>query len=221
MYNKVKLFIIECVDPMDLLNSKSEASALEQVCKIFGHKVAKLTAYSAVDFKKYCQYISSIDSAHGDKDESESPLCIHISAHGNKKGVAFGSDFLSWKDLFESMKPIFTDMNDYDGKVFVSISSCEAGNQRLDKLITREWKYSDNIVPPEYIFTTSEGGGVAWDDALVSWTIFYHRIANLRSVRKTNAQSVIDDIKKCINTELTYFRWDREKSHYRYYNCDD
>ncbi|CAH1531253.1 conserved hypothetical protein [Vibrio harveyi] len=218
MYNKVKLFIIECVDPMDLLNGKSEASALEKVCKIFGHKVAKLTAYSEADFKKYCQYISSIDSNHDDDEERDAPLCIHISAHGNRKGVAFGSDFVSWRKLFDAMTPIFSDMNDFDGEVYVSISSCEAGRQCLDKLITRERKSSTDITPPPYIFTTSDDGGVAWDDALVSWTIFYHRIANLRAIRKHGVQVVIDDIKQCIDTELTYFRWDRNKKRYRYYS---
>gem|GEM_PF-6073676 len=39
---------------------------------------------------------------------------------------------------------------------------------------------------------------------------FYHRIANLKLIRKNGVQSVIDDIKECINTELTYFRWDKK-----------
>lgn len=45
--------------------------------------------------------------------------------------------------MFDTMKPIFTDMNDYDGEVFVSLSSCEAGNQGLDRLIAEEWEHSE------------------------------------------------------------------------------
>ncbi|WP_087016918.1 hypothetical protein [Thaumasiovibrio subtropicus] len=217
MYNKVKLFIIECVDPLDLLNDRSEAKALEQVCEIFGHKVANLTAYSEADLRKYCRYISSIDSSHGVKSQREMPLCIHISAHGNKTGIEFGSDFLKWRDVFEAMKPIFTDMNDYHGDVFVSLSSCEAGNQGLDQLIANEWEHTGKIDPPEYIFTTSDNGSVRWDDALVSWTVFYHRIANLRKLDKEKVQLVLDDILQSIGNELNYFRWDPEKEDYYYY----
>lgn len=206
---------------MDLLNAKSEASALEQVCKIFGHKVAKLTAYSETDFIKYCQYISSIDSAHDDRSDNEMPLCIHISTHGNCDGVGFGRDFLRWRELFEAMKPIFTEMNKYKGSVFISISSCEAGNQQLDRLISREWKYTIDLTPPEYIFTTSDDGGVTWDDALVSWTVFYHRIANLRHIRRNSVKSIIDDIKACTQTNLSYFRWDSDESKYLHYNLID
>nr|WP_086939672.1 hypothetical protein [Thaumasiovibrio occultus] len=218
MYNKVKLFIIECVDPMDLINERSEAKALEQVCKIFGHKVANLTAYSEEDLRKFCLYIASIDSDHGTSDDNMMPLCIHISAHGNKDGIEFGSDFLKWRDMFEAMKPIFTDMNDYDGDVFVSISSCEAGNQGLDRLIADEWEHTGKIDPPLYIFTTSDAGGVRWDDAVVSWTVFYHRLANIRHFSKDNVQQVLDNIHQCIGNEITYFRWDKMRADYLYYN---
>ncbi|CCN49839.1 hypothetical protein MADA3029_1220053 [Vibrio nigripulchritudo MADA3029] len=221
MYNKIRLFIIECVDPMDLLNERSEAEALEQVCKIFGHKVAKFIAYSEKDLIKYCNYISSIDSSHGPRGEELMPLCIHISAHGNKKGIEFGSDFLRWREVFEAMKPIFTDMNDYDGEVFVSLSSCEAGSQGLDRLIAKEWEHTGKIDPPRYIFTTSDDGGVRWDHAVVSWTVFYHRIANIQIIKKDQVQDVIDDIKQCIDTHISYFRWDSTKSEYLYYSPDD
>lgn len=217
MAKKIRLFIIECVDPMDLLQHRSEAQALEQVCKIIGHEVAIMTAYSKADFRKYCKYISSIDASHDEKSRRDIPLCIHISAHGNEKGIGFGGDFLEWSNLYKVMKPIFTELDYYDGNVFVAISACESGNQQLGSKIENEWKGSDKLVPPEYIFVTSEEGGVQWDDALVSWTVFYHKISSLSLNRKRKVQNILDKIKTLVGTDLRYFRWDTEKKRYLRY----
>jgi|GEM_PF-6353395 len=74
--------------------------------------------------------------------------------------------------MFQTMKPIFTEMSEFDGNVFVSISSCEGGKQRLDNIITGEGVSLGEAIPPEYILANSEDGGVAWDNALAAWTVF-------------------------------------------------
>ncbi len=35
--NKMRIFIIECPDPMDLLQERSEGQGLEKICKLIGH----------------------------------------------------------------------------------------------------------------------------------------------------------------------------------------
>lgn len=199
---------------MDLLQDRSEAKALEQVCKIIGHEVAVLSAYSKSDLEKYCKYISSINTDN-DKPTSKIPLCIHLSAHGNTEGVGFGSDFLKWEDLFETMKPLFTEIQ-YEGKVILSISSCQAGNQDLSRIISQERKYNHDISPPNYILVTADPEGVSWDDALVSWTLFYHKIAGATLDRVT-MQRTLDTVKSAVGTDLKYFRWTPEKKRYRRY----
>ncbi len=216
MPKKIRLFIIECVGPMDLLQSRSEAKALEQVCKIIGHEVATMPAYSKADFRKYCKYISSIDVDHDGQSKRGVPLCIHISAHGNENGIGFGSDFLEWDDLFNTMKPIFTEL-EYDGDVFLAISACEAGNQKLSKRIEKTWGSKTNVSPPKYIFVTSEAGGMDWDDALVSWTLFYHRISSFSLNRRLKVKGILKKVKDAVGTDLRYFRWDSDEEKYLRY----
>ena len=61
---KLRLFIIECTDPMDLLQGRSEREALEKVCKLIGHEVATFEVRSEREFRTVCKYISSIDEDH-------------------------------------------------------------------------------------------------------------------------------------------------------------
>ena len=217
MSNKIRLFIIECVDPMDLLQRRSEAQALKQVCDIIGHESAILNAYSKGDFKKYCKYISSIGSEHDEKNRESIPLCIHISSHGSDDGISLGTDFIEWGDLYTLMRPLFTELDYYDGNVFITISACMAGNQKLGNKIESQWRGSKNIVPPQYIFVTSNENGVNWDDALVSWTLFYHKISSFNLDRRSTVRSILNKIRAAVGTELRYFRWDTKRGKYLRY----
>ncbi|MGF1686428.1 hypothetical protein L4C36_06995 [Photobacterium japonica] len=218
MSDKIRLFIIECVGPMDLLQDRSEAKALEKICHIIGHEVAILTAYCAEDLEKYCDYISSIDNIHVTRSKQR-PLCIHLSAHGNERGVSFGRDFLNWQQLFMAMDPLFKDMEQYNGEVMISLSACGAGNQTLVNEIEQEIQRHHEthctptppISPPAYIFVTQGSQGdevIYWDDATVSWTIFYHRLSKLKSIRDEDVHLILDDIEHAADTLLRAFKWD-------------
>ena len=218
MSDKIRLFIIECVGPMDLLQDRSEAKALEKICHIIGHEVAILTAYCAEDLEKYCDYISSIDNIHVTRSKQR-PLCIHLSAHGNERGVSFGRDFLNWQQLFMAMDPLFKDMSQYNGEVMISLSACGAGNQTLVNEIEQEIQRHHEthssptppISPPTYIFVTQGSQGdevIYWDDATVSWTIFYHRLSKLKSIRDEDVHPILDDIEHAADTLLRAFKWD-------------
>ncbi|ENM5732272.1 hypothetical protein AB7D55_004110 [Vibrio mimicus] len=76
---KLRLFVVESLSPLDMLEGRTEGVALEKICKIMGHDVALLDAHSSNDLYKYCDYISSIDRHSLIKH----PLCIHLAAHGN------------------------------------------------------------------------------------------------------------------------------------------
>jgi len=226
MAEKLRLFIIECVDPMDLIQERSEAKALEQICKIIGHEAAILTAYSEEDLVKFCDYISSIDNNYGAGRERKVPLCIHVSAHGNERGVSFGKDFLDWRRLFLALDPILKDMSQYNGEVLISISACGAGHQRLVHEIEDEIANSHSIPtsneiasvsPPEYIFVTEGSQGkdvVYWDDATVSWTVFYHQISKLKQINDEGIHRILDDIEHTTDTVLRSFKWDSVTQRY-------
>ena len=217
MKKHIRLFFVESVDPMDLLQGRTESRALAEICKIIGHEAYVLTAYSKSDFKKICGYISSINSVHDINHRKNIPLCIHISAHGNERGIGFGKDFLEWDDVMMSMNPIFSEMKDYDGKVVLTISACGASDQCLTQLIQEKYDESDDFVPPEYLFVTT-GENVAWDDALVSWAMFYHQLPRANLDTKSSVQRILDKIKGSGTGNLTYFRWDREEGKYFFYS---
>lgn len=214
MSHSIRIFIIECVDPMDLLQKRSESKALKQVCELIGHEVAIMTAYSKSDFEKYCHYISSIDVEHDRENRKKIPLCIHITSHGNEDGIGFGSDFIDWSELFATLNPIFTKLNNYDGNVFLVLSSCDAGSQKLSSKITNGFQNGAIQSPPPYIFVTNEEG-IYWQDALVAWTLFYHKISSLNIEKRMNIRGILSKVKKAVGTELKYFRWDRGAQTYK------
>jgi len=111
MTKDIRLIIIESVNPMDLLQKRTESQALGEICEIIGHEVAILKAFSQSDFIKLCKYISSISSMHDKQKRRGVPLCVHIVAHGNDSGLQFGKDFVRWKDILHAMKPVYKEMN--------------------------------------------------------------------------------------------------------------
>ncbi len=222
----MRIFIIECVNPMDSIQNRSEGAALEKICKIIGHDVAILTAYSNRDLDKYCDYISTIDANHDNENRHvRVPLCVHIAAHGNADGIVFGKDFVDWRRLFLSLNPIIKDMNKYRGQVFISISACGAGRQKLMDEIESEIKNpaprGERIVcPPEFIFVTEGSQGqefTYWDDSAVSWTIFYHQLSKLNSINNENIQKILDNIRTTTGTSMRSFEWDKNRE--RYFRC--
>lgn len=205
---------------MDLLQSRSEGQALGEICRIVGHEVAVLTAYSKFDFRNVCNYISSISTDHDDKRRKRVPLCIHLVAHGNIKGLGFGKDFLSWKDIMRAMRPVYTEMTEYDGEVILVISACGAGQQRLTNEFKEQWGEDKDFVPPKYVFVTKDKE-VTWADALVSWAMFYHQLPRVDLNEKESVQAILDKIKVSETGNLSYFRWDKDKEKYLQYSGKD
>lgn len=218
---KIRLFVVESLSPLDRLEGRTEGVALEKICKIMGHDVALLDAHSLSDLYKYCDYISSIDRT----SRLEYPLCIHLAAHGNRDGMQFGRDFVNWATLFDALEPVIKDMNDYRGAVYLSISACGAGEQQIAGIIQSEISSSRTFrfdyIPPEYIFVTKGSGNLdvtMWDDSAVSWTLFYHRLAKLpHPVNHFEIRSLLNDIETATKTVLCSFRWNVNHRKYERY----
>lgn len=220
---KLRLFIIESLNPVDMLEGRSEGYALENICKIFGHDVVHFQAHSRRDLNQYCDFISSIDR----RGSSSAPICIHIAAHGNSEGVQFGRDEITWEKLFLSLEPLIKGMNDYKREVFISISACGAGHQELAGIIQSEIRsvpqsrYRGKFYPPEYIFVTQGSGDLdvtMWNDSAVAWTLFYHRIAKIEGeINQTDIRAILDDIEASTDTVVRSFRWNSISKRYRKY----
>lgn len=97
----MRVFIIECPNPIDLLQGRNEGKSLEQICRLVGHEVINFHPKSKDDLLTVCKYISSIDREHDGTDNPDLPLCIHISSHGEEDGLWFGKDLVSWNELLD------------------------------------------------------------------------------------------------------------------------
>lgn len=214
---RLRLFIIEAPDPMDLLQNRSEAAALEKICHLIGHEVTSIIIKSEEEFETACRYIASIDKNHDQYGRERVPLCVHISSHGNEDGLGLGCDFVTWKNLFYLLKPLCTDMYNYDGRVIIIISACQAGHQKLTKEFTQEYQTDSNFRPPAYLFITADEEPT-WSDAVVSWTVFYHQLPNIRLNVKTEVQKILKRVKEVGASTLMYYRWDEKNKKYLKYS---
>ena len=213
--SKLRLFIIECPDPKDLLQGRSESDGLEKICKLIGHEVTTFQVRSKNELSTICNFISTITSSHSRKHGRELPLCIHIVAHGNDDGLGCGKDLIYWKDLFRIFHPICNEM-DYAGDTIFIISACGAGKQKLTNEFEKEWKKNVEFIPPHYLFVTMDEE-VYWDDALVSWAMFYHQLPKVNLNRKIGIQDILDRIKQSNVGNIQYHRWDEKKQKYLRY----
>jgi hypothetical protein len=210
----LRLFIIEAPSPMDLLQNRGEALALEKACTLIGHEVASLSTKSKAELKHLCQYIADIDSDQDRRNRKGVPLCVHIAAHGNEDGLGIGEDLVEWDQLFDILKPLCM-MKDYDGDFILVLSACEASEQQLTSHFTK--KATDAAMwPPVYVFTTADAAPT-FPDALVSWVVSYHQLPRVSLTDKKAVKEVLTRVKAAGATTLKYSRWDRAKHRYLHY----
>ena len=211
----MKLFIIESPNPMDLLQDRSEMRSLEQICKMFEHQVATFFVKSKQEYIDTIKYISTLDKSHDKFNNCDEPLCLHISAHGNSDGIAFGNDNLSWDELYKNSIPLFELFGEYPADRILVISSCQAANQKVTKSIKGLLEGS-SIEPPSYLFTSGIDN-VAWIDTITCWTLFYRLIRKENLRDKTKIMKILDKINSLNLDKITYFRWDsRDMKYYKY-----
>ena len=211
-----RVFLLESRNPHDLLNSTGETKSLGQLCNQFGHDFAPFFVRDKEELKRTLSYISSLDAG----DCSAMPLFVHISAHGNSDGLAFGGDFMKWPELASEIIKMFRDLtpsdSPYDGPIVLVLSSCGSKDQRLTERFMKFHK-SDNMEwPPEYVFVF-DNEEVAWRDAVVIWALFYRMVPQLNFLNKdgkSEIQSFLKKISKLGLAELKYLRWDRQKKLY-------
>ncbi len=211
---KIRIAIIESPNPIDLFDKRSEAKALEASCNLMGHQAISFFVKSRIEFQSIVKYLASSNSNHADRDPSL-PLFLHISSHGNSGCVAFGSDVIEWEDLVEDLIP-FLRNSKYDGKFALSISACGSGDNSISTHAKKAFSNFSNAKMPSYIFSIL-GETVAWDDALIGWTLLYHKISQVGIQKHQNIIDAINKIQACTNVEFSYRRWDdKNKKYFRW-----
>ena len=201
----MRVFIIECPNPIDLLQGRNEGKSLEQICKLVGHEVIGFQPKSKTDLATVCKYISSIDREHDGSDNPDLPLCIHISSHGEEDGLWFGTDLLSWNELLEALEPICTQKSIYRGEKILIISACEAKEQQLTEKIMKKGEINKAFQPPKHLFVTADEE-VYWKDAVVAWALFYNKIPKTNLSKKKKIVNVLALIQNVlVQRELEFF----------------
>jgi hypothetical protein len=183
--------------------------------------VATVCVYSRQQFIDACKWISSIskkpetESLPGNKrkEKYDAPLCIHISAHGNDEGIGTGKDLITWKQLAEDLSPICQEMDEYYGKLIFIISACYAGEQELTKELQKLDKSDGLLDVPSYLFVTDDCE-IAWQDAAVAWTVFYHQLRTAQFDSKSSVQKVLDRILISCGVHIRYYRWNEKGKKY-------
>ncbi len=206
----MRIFVVESPNPIDLLEERAEHQAIEKIGQLFGHQVHSFLVKSFSAAEETFNYISDIDS-----NSKTEPLCIHISTHGDEDGLAFGKDEISWSKLVTLIEPIIHSTW-YMGPKILVISACGTHEQKITKEI--KWRKNDKAFSPfDYLFLFNEET-IVWSDAVLAWTMLYHHLSKVNWRKKTEVSQIKEIIKK-INKfgigNLTYYRWDNEKSLYK------
>jgi hypothetical protein len=209
---KPRLFLIECGSPQDVMAGRLESPTLEAFAKLAGYEVLVHHVNSRRSLRDHCKYLASMDRAPDPR--SGAPICIHIAAHGNDDGLLCGTDLdFTWSDLFDVVKPILT--TEYPGPHVISISACDADQQKLTDQISGAFKSISDLRPPRYVFCTEDQPSCR--DAVLAWEHLYRRMDSELLDDKTRVQGVLDSIRGMELPCIVYWRWDRvEKRYMRY-----
>lgn len=216
MSANMRVFIIECPNPIDLLQGRNEGRSLEQLCKLVGHEVYCFHPKSKDELVMVCRYISSIDREHDGSDNPDLPICIHISSHGEEDGLFFGKDLVSWNELLLALEPVCAKKSIYKGENILTISACEAKEQQFTKRIQKAMKENKALKPPKHFFVTADED-VYWNDAVVAWALFYNKLPKIKLSKKKKIIDVLALIEKAELGTIHYFRWLKSKKRYQGY----
>ena len=198
----MKIFVIESPSPDDQLEGINEAESILSMSKMFGHKAAAFFVKSEVELLSTIKYLSDIDVKSSDL------YCYHFSCHGNDEGLLFGTDFLTWKEFTTALIPIF-EKKELMGRFLISISACGANQQKL----TSNIKILDPVSKPSYVFVCDDDQ-VKWRDALLNWTILYHRLVKIKDTEPSSVKKLMKAIQSLGVSGLIYFRLADDEKRY-------
>ncbi len=212
----MRVFAIESPSALDMLADRTESQTLQAVCKLLGHDFASMLVRSSAEFTTALNHVTSINVAHLSPTAQNRPLCLHIAAHGNDEGLAFGPDDASWEELANELWRFFLGMAHYPGPIILVISSCGAEKQTITKYFAKNAQKHSAPKAAAYVLTTvsNDEGEVYSRDSVVAWSIFYHQIGAAVLTRRGDIMVILDKIKLVGAGALKYFRWNESTKDY-------
>ncbi|MFA6958872.1 MAG: hypothetical protein WC538_23620 [Thermoanaerobaculia bacterium] len=155
------VFIIESVQPDDLLVGRTEGRLLQAGLALIGLQCEYRLAVDPSTLGK------SIGQFLRHAQASESFPILHLSVHGNEDGIVLTSGVhFDWQSLRELLLPVNRVLG---GNLFLSLSACHGASGCQMAMST------ETDLP--YRGLLSHFGPVGFADAAVAYTVFYHRLA--------------------------------------------
>lgn len=167
---KFFVYIIESPSGIDIYHRRSEGEILSQALSLAGIPFAHKTAVNLEAF------IASLTIGLGEylKEQTGDLLpAIHISAHGNEKGIQLTSkEIVGWDRLRNLIMPINKILN---GKLLLCISSC--GGFSACRMAM-----SEGELP--FVAVVGHFGKPTWSDTAIAYVTLYHLLGKKYSVKQ-------------------------------------
>jgi hypothetical protein len=156
-----KIYIIESPAPEDLKKGRSECKLLSEAMRLVGVRSEIKSVSTREDLERALDPSLPIL-----RDDDDVKPFLHISSHGNEKGVLLGSgEQVSWKDLRASLAPINAGLRGY---LVLCMSTCY-GAQAVELAMT------EGDLPVLLLVGIPEK--VLWSQALIAFIVFYNVLA--------------------------------------------
>lgn len=162
--------IIESPSPANLLSNVSEGGSISDALRLMG---IKSQYYLAVNSDAFQMALLRIFEAHAKTSFSSIPI-IHISAHGNTKGIRLTSGkLLSWdaleKDLISLNKAL-------RGYLLLCMSSCKG-------IYAASMICNEKTELP-FFAIVGNSGEPYWSETVVGFTTIYHLLGKGKNIQE-------------------------------------
>ncbi len=156
-----KISLIESPNEEDTQKGRSEGKLLSQVLGLAGVRAELRTVGDRRELELALDPALPIL-----RDDDDTKPFLHISAHGNEKGVVLGSgELVPWKDLRSLLAPINTSLRGY---LVLCMSTC-FGSHATQLAMT------EGDLP--ILLLVGHPEKVRWSQALIAYVVFYNVLA--------------------------------------------
>ncbi len=174
------VFIIESLTFKDEEGKLFEGDFISQMLHLSGSRSRYVYIRTKKELKKVVDQFKNSDYRY-----------LHISCHGNKKGIGLTLDNLSFEQLGEILRPVLK-------KRRIFFSSCEVMNQKLAKELLNRSGCISVIGPSKTI---------SFDRAAMFWASFYHLMLRdeARSMKRSKLTEIASQLQGLFGVRIRYF----------------
>ncbi|HZP67740.1 MAG TPA: hypothetical protein VFB32_15660 [Rudaea sp.] len=168
---KIWVFVLEIPSDIDLFEERTEGFALVRTLRVaqIGAKVRVVSSNETLarGLQEYLALAKTVA-------QGELLPVLHISAHGNEKGIALtDGSLVSWSELANLLAPINREL---DGNLDVVFSSCK-GFHAITMAMAHEQtdpRAFNVLLGPDFEPT--------WGEALVGYAAFYYQLIRTKNL---------------------------------------